>query len=108
MAQKMEVSYPSPADANSSVARLTLLYVWEAGAEHMCHSDPERSEGEESRSDPFFPGGRARTRARFLATLGMTQTLPFSGFLMPADIRFGVRVAPFYSTVRRRLPTREF
>src|SRR5208282_2977061 len=75
MARKIEVSCPPPVAANSSVARLTLLYVWEAGAEHKCHS--ERSE--ESRSDPFFPGGRARARARFLATLGMTQTLPFSG-----------------------------
>jgi hypothetical protein len=38
----------------------------------------------------------------------MTQTLPFSGFLMSADIRFTVHVAPFYSPARRRLPPCEF
>ena len=115
MAWRIEVSFPSPANSDSSVARLTLLYIWEAGAEHNCHSDPdpERSEGEgeESRSDSFFPGSRARTRARFLSRdrgIGMTQTLRSSGFLMPADIRFAVHVAPFHSPVRRRLSTREF
>ena len=107
MARRIEVSFPSPAESDSSVARLTLLYIWEAGAEHKCHS--ERSE--ESRSDSFFPGSRARTRARFLSRdygIGMTQTLRFGGFLMPGDVKSDTRVAPLGSLARRRLPPCEF
>jgi len=115
MARSIEVSFSSPANSGSSVARPTLLYIWEAGAEHKCHSDPdpERSEGEgeESRPDSFFPGSAATARARFLSRdrgIGMTQTLPFSGFPMPGDVKSDTRVAPLRSPVRRRLSTREF
>src|SRR5208337_4235514 len=45
-----------------------------------CHSDPERSEGEESRSDPFFVNP-TRSRTRFLFARNDTAAAPATAFL---------------------------